>query len=172
MICIKTILMVMRILLFFFFSSRRRHTRCALVTGVQTCALPICPDMAPFIILGICSLAGAFLLGRWFLNTDPKTLARSIKIVGIVLAACVVLILAVSGRLGVAIAAAAFLLPLVMRWRALANRLKAARGPTGGTRSTLRTTYLDVALDHDTGAISGAILDGRFRSEEQTYELQ
>src|SRR3546814_12566450 len=30
-------------LFFFFFSSRRRHTRCALVTGVQTCALPICP---------------------------------------------------------------------------------------------------------------------------------
>src|SRR3546814_4198198 len=28
---------------FFFFSSRRRHTRCALVTGVQTCALPILP---------------------------------------------------------------------------------------------------------------------------------
>src|SRR3546814_7192692 len=28
--------------LYFFFSSRRRHTRCALVTGVQTCALPIC----------------------------------------------------------------------------------------------------------------------------------
>src|SRR3546814_1940389 len=28
-------------MLFFFFSSRRRHTRCALVTGVQTCALPI-----------------------------------------------------------------------------------------------------------------------------------
>src|SRR3546814_836570 len=27
--------------IFFFFSSRRRHTRCALVTGVQTCALPI-----------------------------------------------------------------------------------------------------------------------------------
>src|SRR3546814_4110726 len=29
------------VLVFFFFSSRRRHTRCALVTGVQTCALPI-----------------------------------------------------------------------------------------------------------------------------------
>src|SRR3546814_1929240 len=28
-------------ILCFFFSSRRRHTRCALVTGVQTCALPI-----------------------------------------------------------------------------------------------------------------------------------
>src|SRR3546814_3983226 len=28
----------------FFFSSRRRHTRCALVAGVQTCALPISVD--------------------------------------------------------------------------------------------------------------------------------
>src|SRR3546814_9033876 len=28
-------------MLYFFFSSRRLHTRCALVTGVQTCALPI-----------------------------------------------------------------------------------------------------------------------------------
>src|SRR3546814_14712406 len=35
--------MYFSVLLFFFFSSRRRHTRCALVTGVQTCALPISP---------------------------------------------------------------------------------------------------------------------------------
>src|SRR3546814_2766554 len=35
-----TFLLIM-LMLFFFFSSRRRHTRCALVTGVQTCALPI-----------------------------------------------------------------------------------------------------------------------------------
>src|SRR3546814_7618398 len=32
----------------FFFSSRRRHTRCALVTGVQTCALPIWRMPHPF----------------------------------------------------------------------------------------------------------------------------
>src|SRR3546814_1250640 len=31
----------MLFILYFFFSSRIRHTRCALVTGVQTCALPI-----------------------------------------------------------------------------------------------------------------------------------
>src|SRR3546814_8283696 len=38
-------------MLIFFFSSRRRHTRCALVTGVQTCALPISsPD--EHVILG------------------------------------------------------------------------------------------------------------------------
>src|SRR3546814_12479600 len=32
--------------MWFFFSSRRRHTRCALVTGVQTCALPISARIA------------------------------------------------------------------------------------------------------------------------------
>src|SRR3546814_5836446 len=39
----------------FFFSSRRRHTRCALVTGVQTCALPILGRLAidPIIVLDL-----------------------------------------------------------------------------------------------------------------------
>src|SRR3546814_19595916 len=32
---------LLNVIVVFFFSSRRRHTRCALVTGVQTCALPI-----------------------------------------------------------------------------------------------------------------------------------
>src|SRR3546814_6735975 len=42
----------------FFFSSRRRHTRCALVTGVQTCALPIFTVLPPP-ILGL-GTAGGF----------------------------------------------------------------------------------------------------------------
>src|SRR3546814_6840643 len=35
--------MIACVYVLFFFSIRRRHTGCALVTGVQTCALPICP---------------------------------------------------------------------------------------------------------------------------------
>src|SRR3546814_8888977 len=42
---------------YFFFSSRRRHTRCALVTGVQTCALPI------FILGELAPDAGSTRLG-------------------------------------------------------------------------------------------------------------
>src|SRR3546814_1441229 len=38
---------VLVVCFYFFFSSRRRHTRCALVTGVQTCALPISPATPP-----------------------------------------------------------------------------------------------------------------------------
>src|SRR3546814_7937325 len=43
MLFVSSLLYHHRFLLCFFFSSRRRHTRCALVTGVQTCALPILP---------------------------------------------------------------------------------------------------------------------------------
>src|SRR3546814_1879970 len=67
---------------FFFFSSRRRHTRCALVTGVQTCALPICfayelwlakPDMA--------AVAGG-LVPTTRIVTDPMMLYLEIGILG------------------------------------------------------------------------------------------
>src|SRR3546814_13456038 len=47
---------------FFFFSSRRRHTRCSLVTGVQTCALPIC--LLAFASCGLLRLPGFLRLGR------------------------------------------------------------------------------------------------------------
>src|SRR3546814_3199726 len=47
--------------LFFFFSSRRRHTRCALVTGVQTCALPIFTVVAAL-------LAATMSAPSWALN--------------------------------------------------------------------------------------------------------
>src|SRR3546814_3824407 len=54
----------MSVLCFFFFSSRRRHTSCALVTGVQTCALPICLLGllgAQLGLLGLAQLAGSLL---------------------------------------------------------------------------------------------------------------
>src|SRR3546814_2778357 len=86
--------------LFFFFSSRRRHTRCALVTGVQTCALPICRSDAlreryeaalelaakePLIhtisgeidangALKSISISGAFSKQKWTLETDDDAL--------------------------------------------------------------------------------------------------
>ena len=43
--CIDRWMLLLLLLFFFFFSSRRRHTRYGTVTGVQTCALPICNDV-------------------------------------------------------------------------------------------------------------------------------
>src|SRR3546814_1709539 len=47
--------------LFVFFSSRRRHTRCALVTGVQTCALPISAKLDVTIPIASVTVASAGL---------------------------------------------------------------------------------------------------------------
>src|SRR3546814_10375435 len=43
-VCVVCLINICCSYFLFFFSSRRRHTRCALVTGVQTCALPISTD--------------------------------------------------------------------------------------------------------------------------------
>src|SRR3546814_6614982 len=54
----------------FFFSSRRRHTRCALVTGVQTCALPILFEGAQGSLLDVDH-------GTYPYVTSPNTMAGS-----------------------------------------------------------------------------------------------
>src|SRR3546814_7100226 len=59
----------------FFFSSRRRHTRCALVTGVQTCALPIYNFAA---IIRLSKLSSGFcegLISSLDLTTEPLSSA-------------------------------------------------------------------------------------------------
>src|SRR3546814_15439237 len=75
----------MLVIVFFFFSSRRRHTRCALVTGVQTCALPILfvdHDGAGYLIWGggsIAKLAPGFVKlaeAPRFLKPDPSLFAK------------------------------------------------------------------------------------------------
>src|SRR3546814_6356046 len=74
--------------MYFVFSSRRRHTRCALVTGVQTCALPILgihpvvggaiPEFrfAQFVREG--GVAPAFLLSDYSVNRRRATLTAAV----------------------------------------------------------------------------------------------
>src|SRR3546814_7454698 len=63
------VLCMLESFVFFFFSSRRRHTRCALVTGVQTCALPILEtDATALALLWGGGLAAFALLVAWPLS--------------------------------------------------------------------------------------------------------
>src|SRR3546814_3163646 len=60
-------LCVVHNIVFFFFSSRRRNTRCALVTGVQTCALPISEKIAEK-LGALDEVASAEIAGPGFIN--------------------------------------------------------------------------------------------------------
>src|SRR3546814_6222593 len=53
-------------IVFYFFSIRRRHTRCALVTGVQTCALPISQAPIPVVPGGATPTEFLALMARGF----------------------------------------------------------------------------------------------------------
>src|SRR3546814_7544053 len=62
-----------------FFSSRRRHTRCALVTGVQTCALPIlktCSSSCSSWLLLLTSRSLRETRGASALSTSARTFQR------------------------------------------------------------------------------------------------
>ncbi len=53
-------------------------------------------------------------------------------------------------------------LPLLQRLMALFNAGKAAAGPAGGQTSQVRTRFLHMQLDHDSGELSGQVLEGEF----------
>src|SRR3546814_5327341 len=60
--------------IFLFFSSRRRHTMCALVTGVQTCALPIYIKYDPVADAELSVFQFRRIIGQlfWEHNTTPR----------------------------------------------------------------------------------------------------
>jgi hypothetical protein len=105
--------------------------------------------MFPLFLLGIALLIGFYFLAHAFVNADPKSLAKAVRYTTIGVTVIVVVFLAVTGRLGVAVAIGAFVFPLVLRWRALMGRVRAARGPSEGQSSTIETMFLRMWLDHD-----------------------
>jgi DnaJ domain len=112
-----------------------------------------------YLIGGVFLLFGLILLGRAFVNADPRKLAGFVKWAAIALAAAAVVSLAVSGRLSMLLALAAGLFPLLRRLHSVVGGL---RGPSAGATSEVETPYVRMSLDHDTGAMTGTVLGGRF----------
>jgi hypothetical protein len=108
------------------------------------------------IVLGLAAGVGVLaLLARMFLTTPPANLAHRLRMAGgiaLLLAAGGLLLL---GRFAIA-------LPLGFTGFVILRREAAIRrsGPSG-TRSSVRSAGLDMALDHDTGEMDGKVLAGR-----------
>jgi len=108
---------------------------------------------------GVAILGGLLLLGWVFVNTSPVVLARVLKWTGIAFAAAAVVALAVSGRLAMLLGIAAVLVPLLIRLRSAIGGLY---GPAVGNSSTVVTPFVRMSLDHDTGSMTGTVLQGGF----------
>lgn len=127
--------------------------------------------MLPYFLLGIALLAGLILAGRWFVGADPKSLAKALKWLAVVLIVGLVVALVASGRLAWAI----MMLPAMLPWFARARAVhRAARnfsrmsagmrgGGASGKTSEVRTRFLRMTLDHDSGAVDGEAIDGPYK---------
>ena len=118
--------------------------------------------MIPYFILGICLLVGFILLGYWFVRAEPKKVMRLLRWVLAILGLIVGGYLIWGGLRAWAVLALPFLLPILMNWRAIRARMRAARGPSPGQASEVETRFLRMTLDHDSGVMTGHIKEGRF----------
>lgn len=116
----------------------------------------------PYLILGVGLLLGLYLVGRWYVAADPGQVRKVLLWSGATLVVLVAGFLLFTGRAAIAGAISAGLLPII--WQII--RMSRGAGRIGrrrsGQRSTVRTQFLDMALDHDSGALDGAVIAGRF----------
>ena len=119
----------------------------------------------PYVVLGLCVVVGLLLMGRWLLNADPRQIVTAAKWTAGLLSVALVVSLAVAGLRSLAVVAFVALLVLFKGGsivRAARNAAKTARGPTPGKTTGVRTRWLAMRLDHDTGAMDGEVLLGPF----------
>ena len=100
---------------------------------------------------------------RYFMGVlEAKSITKAAPWIIGVLAVLLVIVLTLTRRWALALLLLTFFLPFLMRWRAVFRQLKAARGPSSGQASEISTRFLKMTLDHDSGVMSGEVLDGRF----------
>ena len=119
-----------------------------------------------FIILLLLLPVAIWLILRWIVRAEPRKILRVLRWLGILVGAVLLGFAARTGHLGLIIGAAAILIPLITRWRVLQNILKTARGPTPGKGSEVRTRFVLMRLDHDTGEMDGTVRDGPHSGRE------
>ena len=117
----------------------------------------------PTLIFAILILvAGLWVVGV-ISKIDPKVGARVLKAAGGILAIGMAAFLGLRGELFIAIPLGAFGLGL-LGWLGPAGFTSRMR-KAGGQVSRVRTAYVEMTLDHNTGAMSGRVLAGRFAGQ-------
>jgi hypothetical protein len=111
-----------------------------------------------WIVAGIGLLLLVWIMMRGFVAVSPTQLVQGVRWAGIGLGGAFTVYLMVTGRTGPALALAAGLFPLFMRWRQ-----RAAAAPSGGQSSDVETEWLRMTLDHDTGHMEGTVRQGPFQ---------
>lgn len=111
---------------------------------------------------GVALAIGFALALNWFAHASPSQIVRGIRRAVIVLVLVLVLLLVATGRLHWLFVLASWAVPAIIMLAARMRREAAARGPRPGQASQVRTRFLDMRLDHDTGELDGNVVAGRY----------
>jgi DnaJ domain len=116
------------------------------------------PELA--LLGGVLILGGLLLFVYLFVNTDPAKLARALKWIAIGAGVVVFLYLLLSERFAFIWLPLTLAFPYLRRLRSMFGWFRGASGSS--QTSDVSTPYLRMSLDHDTGAMTGTVLAGRF----------
>jgi len=130
----------------------------------------------PYLVLGVALLIAALLIAKWFVNAEPKMILKVLKWVGIPVILTLAVYLIISGRLAWGLMLAPLLLPWIARFRSASRQAKnfarmsasQAGGNDGATgqRSEVKTKFLRMPLDPDSGAMDGRVVAGPFSGRD------
>ena len=127
--------------------------------------------MHPVLVLIL--LVAALWFVSWYRRAPPAQ-RRKIRNRGLIAGLAAILFVGlITGRLQPLFALALAAIPVLMRVvsliqtaqtiRSIGSAFKSARGPSPGQSSDVRTRYLHMSLDHDSGELDARVLEGRFR---------
>lgn len=114
-----------------------------------------------WLIGGLCIFVAAMLLGRWFMQADPRVLARVLRWTALSSGLALALFVLLSGRFALLLPVALLALPFLRRWLTQ-GRMWPRSNPSPGQTSSVDTVYLEMTLDHDSGHMSGRVKHGAF----------
>ena len=122
--------------------------------------------MLPMLVLGIALLVCGLLLVRWLVAAEPRTLALAAKATGGAILALLAAYLALTGRIGWILGLLPFLLLLLRRMSGGATSLGGFSLGTPPRMSNVRTPFLEMRLDHETGDLDGDVTQGAYAGRQ------
>lgn len=118
------------------------------------------------LVIALVVLGAGYLALRWFMSANPAVMAANWRTLTLVGGIAVAGVLAMTGRIGIAIPLAAFLFTLYSRGILAPQGPTRMRGQGRRPRSMVRSAALEMELDHETGAMSGRVLAGTFEGRD------
>jgi len=123
----------------------------------------------PWLVLGLFLFAAALLAARWFIGADPKQVAKVVRYGAVGVLGLVAAFFLFTGRLALALPLAAGALMILRRGFSfpgfgIPGGFGAA--PSPGQSTEVETDWLEMRLDHDSGTMTGRVLQGRFVGRE------